>query len=158
MDATTMLSTASLIQKLKSDYPGLIIERGDDFHWSFEKSTITYSDSDPSSLPAHLLHELSHAVLEHKDYTRDIELLGFERDAWAYAQKTLSPKYGHLIADEIIKVSLDSYRDWLHARSTCPACSATGVEIKKTIYGCPVCGGQWRVNEARLCGLRRHAI
>lgn len=153
-----MPSILSLIQKLKSDFPDIQIEKGDDFHWSFKDSTVTYTDNDNKTLPAHLLHEMAHAILGHKAYQRDIQLLGFERDAWAYAKETLSPRYGQRIADEIIKASLDSYRDWLHARSTCPKCSSTGVEIKKAIYGCPVCSGQWRVNEARLCGLRRHSI
>lgn len=148
----------SLIQKLRLDYPSIQIKKGDDFHWSSEDSCVTYSDNGVNGSTAHLLHEMSHAILGHKDYKRDIELLSLERDAWAYAEGVLSPKYKRVIADEIIKTSLDSYRDWLHARSTCPTCSATGIEIKKAIYSCPVCTGQWSVNEARLCGLRRQPI
>jgi DnaJ-class molecular chaperone len=53
---------------------------------------------------------------------------------------------------------MNSYRDWLHARSTCPVCQATGMETKKSIYTCPACRHQWRVNEARICSLRRYHI
>jgi len=146
MDATTM---PSIVEKLAKDYPFIAFVQGDDFHWSPEKTTIYYAD-DSSPL---LLHELGHALLDHKDYDRDVTLLAMERDAW---QKARSLSYEVEITDDIIQDHLDSYREWLHARSTCPGCSATGHQIKKFTYHCVACGTDWRVNEARLCGLKRY--
>lgn len=150
-----MPSTPSLIHSLQLDYPTLVFVAGDDFHWSPKEKTITY-DETRHDASAHLLHELSHAVLEHSDYDRDIELIGLERDAWAHAKTVLGPQYRQSIPAHVIKDSLDTYRDWLHARSTCPTCGANGIEIKKSLYHCIGCGDEWRVNEARLCALRRY--
>lgn len=154
-----MPSTPSLLKSVKHAYPHLTFRKGDDFRWDHEAQTITY----PLSLidnhwNAQLLHEIAHAELHHQSYSRDIELLGKERDAWEHARTHLGPSLGIPIDRETIDAALDSYRDWLHARSTCPACSASGLEVKKHVYECPACRHQWRVNEARLCGLRRYAI
>ena len=80
-----------------------------------------------------------------------------ERQAWDKAID-LADTYDAHIDDSIIETTLDSYRDWLHARSTCPTCSATGLQVKNRTYNCPVCHGQWRVNEARICALRRYNL
>lgn len=105
-----------------------------------------------------LLHELAHAVLKHADYTRDIELIEMERDAWDHARTVLAPRYSVPIDDAIIEDSLDTYRDWLHARSTCPDCQAIGIQIKLHHYRCLACGAQWKVNDARICALRRYKL
>lgn len=151
-----MLSTASLVSRLTTDFPDLHFRPGDAFRWSAEEKTIYYDATSHDN--AALLHEVGHAVLTHSDYSRDIELLQMERDAWNYASTTLSAPYATTISDDTIQESLDSYRDWLHARSTCPACHATGFQTKKQQYCCPACKHNWRVNEARLCGLRRYSV
>lgn len=153
----TMPSIHSLINKLAAEYPQFTFAKGDAFQWSAEHNTITFREDDSDAGPQ-LLHELSHALLQHKTYERDIKLIGLERDAWEYAKETLSENYNTPIADDIIQTSLNSYRDWLHARSTCPTCTATGIEITKKTYRCPACQGEWGVNEARVCGLRRYRI
>lgn len=81
-----------------------------------------------------------------------------ERDAWNRAKTQLGPQYAVDIKDSAIEQALDSYRDWLHARSTCPNCTATGFQTKKQHYSCLACGEKWRVNEARLCGLKRYSL
>ena len=154
---TTMPSIHSLSKKLAVDYPQFIFQEEKDFRWSFEDNTISFSEVG-SDASAQLLHELSHALLHHKTYERDIELIGLERDAWEYAKETLSNLYSTPITNDIVQTSLDSYRDWLHARSTCPTCTATGLEITKNTYRCPACGGEWKENEARICRLRRSRI
>lgn len=149
-----MHSTPSLIHELERDYPQFSFIRGDDFQWSPHTRSITYQ---AKGTVEELLHEVGHALIGHATYSRDIELLRMEREAWSTAEK-LAPHYKLSIDSAVIEAALDSYRDWLHARSTCPTCSATGLEVKKHHYRCPACLGEWQVNEARICGLRRHKL
>ena len=151
-----MLSTTSLLPKLRTNHPDLTFTSGDDFRWSPDSQTVYFIPDSPDV--ATLLHELAHAVLGHADYTRDITLLGMEQDAWQYAVETIAPTYDLEIDDETVQTALDTYRDWLHARSLCPNCGATGLQTKKREYKCPACGQHWRVNEARLCALRRYKL
>ena len=140
----------SIVSKLAKDYPALTFAEGDDFLWSPEVNTIFYKKDSDDAL---LFHEVGHALLEHKDYDRDVTLLTMERDAWDKA-KTLD--YGLKIDETTVQDHLDTYRQWLHARSTCPTCGANGHQVKKLTYHCVACGTDWRVNEARLCGLKRY--
>lgn len=155
MDVTTMLSTASLIKKLKTAYPQFQFKQSSDYLWSPSEQAIYFADGKNGF--EYLLHELSHGLLEHADYNYDVELLAMERAAWDKATE-LAKGYDLAINDDTIESNLDSYRDWLHARSTCPVCKATGLQIKKLTYSCPACSHQWRVNEARVCALRRFSI
>jgi lipopolysaccharide biosynthesis regulator YciM len=104
-----------------------------------------------------LIHELAHALLNHKNYRRDIELIEMETAAWHEA-KQYGEKYNVEIKEDVIQDHLDTYRDWLHARSSCPNCLATGYQTKHLTYECPACTHSWKVNEARLCALRRYGI
>lgn len=149
-----MRSMSSLIHKLKSDYPAMTFFKSDDFAWSPSIRTVSYNPELPHAA-ALTLHELSHGLLDHTEYKRDIELIAFEVAAWEKARE-LAAKYHIDIPENVIEDSLDTYRDWMHARSTCPACSATGYQITRDSYACPACTHEWRVNEARLCALRRY--
>lgn len=149
-----MPSTPSLLDRLTADYPELTFQAGDHDRWSPAEQTVYYDQAAKDS--ATLLHELSHALLKHIDYDKDIGLIDMERDAWAYAADTLGPKYGVAIDDDIVQDSLDSYRDWLHARSTCPTCSSTGIQTQSNGYKCVACRATWLVNDARICALRRY--
>ena len=102
-----------------------------------------------------VLHEVGHALLDHQIYSRDIELLGMERDAWQRAE-VVAADLDLTIPDDVIQTHLDTYRDWLHARSLCPDCTQTGIQIDSAQYECPHCHATWRVNDARTCGLRRY--
>ncbi len=155
MDVIIMPSTTSLIQQLKSDYPEFHFKKAKRFLWSPSEHTVYYTGTDDEY--AYLLHELSHGLLGHVDYTRDVELIAMERAAWDKAV-ALAPTYATRISDGTVETTLDSYRDWLHARSTCPACKATGLQIKQHVYTCPACHHTWRVNEARVCALRRYTV
>lgn len=150
-----MHSINLLIKQLQADYPSISFATSDDFKWSARGATIFY-DPKASEAEAFCLHELSHAVLEHYGYKRDIELLQHERDAWKYAQEVLAVHYSTSVNDNTIQTSLDTYRDWLHARSTCPSCKATGVQVAIREYKCVACSHAWRVNEARMCALKRY--
>lgn len=147
-----MPSTISLIQRLKTDYPQFIFKKSDRFLWSPSERTVFFTGTHNND--AFLLHELSHGLLSHAGYNRDIELIAMERAAWDNAT-TIATAYGYVIDADIIESTLDSYREWLHARSTCPNCKATGLQVKKQTYHCPACQHSWRVNEARVCGLKR---
>ena len=148
-----MAKTSSLIKQLKSSYPQFKFEESDGYSWSPSQNTIFYVANKLD--PAFIVHELAHALLGHTSYNQDIELIPMERDAWGEATK-LGLELGIKIPNETIESNLDSYRDWMHARSTCPDCEATGLQIKKHAYKCPACMKTWRVNDARVCGLKRY--
>lgn len=156
MAVTTMLSTTSLATSLAKDYPEFTFKTGADFYWSPSEKTIYYVDA--SEDIAAFLHELAHGLLEHSDYPRDITLIELERDAWTHAIEIIAPLYEVTIEATIAEAALDSYRDWLHTRSTCPNCQATGVQTKIDTYRCVACRVSWRVNEARICALRRYIL
>jgi hypothetical protein len=151
-----MPSTTSLVIKLQRDFGQFTFTSSDHFHWAPSEQTIYRDESSPDQ--AALLHELSHALLNHTNYARDIQLIEMERDAWEYATSQLAKPYAVAITEEQIQDALNTYRDWLHARSSCPGCKAIGIQLKKDIYKCVVCGNSWRVNEARMCQLRRYKI
>lgn len=161
MDATTTPLTSWLIQTLKELHPDISFTKAEHFSWSPSKHTVFYNAALPNA-EALLLHELAHALLDHRMYRRDVELVAMESDAWEKAQayaKENAPQLRNLqLADEVIQDHLDTYREWLHNRSTCPNCSATGYQDGATTYTCPACSHRWRVNEARVCALRRYSI
>ena len=156
MDATTMRSMSSLTHKLKTDYPAITFFEADDFSWSPQTQTVSYAPKTPNATQL-LLHELSHGLLEHQEYHRDIQLLTMEAAAWENA-KQLADHYNIRVAEAVIQNHLDTYRDWMHARSTCPECTATGYQSSQSTYTCAACTHEWRVNEARLCGLKRFSV
>lgn len=146
-----MPSTDSLLSKLSQDYPKVQFIAGTEFRFSPSEKAVYYLPDGPELL----LHELSHSLLHHAYYIQDIDLLKMERDAWQKAQK-IAPNYGLRIDEPMVQDHLDSYREWLHSRSTCPNCTATGHQTGTKTYHCDACGQDWRVNEARTCGLKRY--
>jgi len=155
MDATTMPSTSPLLNDLMRDYPGITFHAGEQFEWQPNAETVVYDHTDPS-FDARLLHEVGHSRLKHSTYDRDIDLIAMERDAWQEARRQLGPTYGVEISADDIDGDMDTYRDWLHERSTCPYCESNGIQTKKKEYTCVTCRKTWRVNEARTCSLRRY--
>lgn len=150
-----MPSTPTLLDTVIEKYPAITFTAGESFEWKPSKSEIIYDPDDPLH-DSRLLHEIGHAQLKHSSYDRDIDLIAMERDAWQAARMELSPQLGVDIPGEIIHHDMDTYRDWLHERSTCPHCASNGIQIKKQEYKCVTCLGTWRVNEARSCALRRY--
>lgn len=156
MDVIIMPSITFLATRLSKDFPGITFTSGQEFHWSPQSQTIFFNED--VHAPALLLHELAHALLEHRDYQRDIQLIELEREAWRYAKSNLGNRYKIDISDTVIQDSLDTYRDWLYVRSICPECSATGVQTGRSVYTCLACNSRWRVNDARVCALRRYKL
>jgi DnaJ-class molecular chaperone len=154
MDAIIMPSTTSILPDLKSKYPQFKFEPGDNFAWSSSDNVIFYDEKSPD-LSFLLLHELSHALLGHEKYNQDIELIAIERKAWDKTAE-MALDFRLKLPDSLVQSTMDSYRDWLHARSSCPKCHSTGLQTSKNGYNCPVCNNSWQVNEAKTCALRRY--
>ncbi len=151
-----MPSTVSKIDTIIAAYPTLLFETSETFSWSPTRGVIAYIP-DSAETTQRLLHEISHALLKHTAYSKDIELIAMERDAWGYARLKLAPLYDLVITSETIESNLNTYRDWMHARSTCPKCAATGLQTAKTAYTCVACRNTWEVNTAIGCQLRRYS-
>ena len=155
-----MVEISWLIKSLKNnaatsaDLKHLTFQTGEVFQWNHTACAITYNPT-VENAPLYLLHEYSHALLRHKNYQHDIDLIKMERAAWDMA-KSIAPRYDTTINDDLVEDALDTYRDWLHARSQCPQCSATGIQIDSQHYGCLACHTTWHVNTAASCALRRH--
>lgn len=155
MAATTMPSISLLLKALRRDFPRLTFIEGETFSWSPTKQTIRFALKEPHSAER-LLHEVAHAELRHQSYKKDIDLIALERDAWQLVRARLAKKYCIEVGTEAVEAHMDSYRDWLHARSTCPHCTAIGLQTGVKEYTCVACRGKWKVNEARICALRRY--
>lgn len=148
-----MPPTSSLVHNIIAGYPYAFTE-GDDFKWSPDSATIFYPPILSVEDMWSLLHEIAHAELRHTTYTSDIELVRHEAAAWNHATHALAPRYQLAIDEDYIEGHLDTYRVWLHERSTCPQCGQNGLQTKNT-YSCLNCRCLWRANEARICNLRR---
>lgn len=150
--AATTTAFNNLLSALSSAYPHIRFEAGDVFRWSPETKTVSYNAASRDGVS--LLHETAHALLKHRGYQNDVELLRLERAAWTKAEE-LGLLYGVTIDEASVESALDTYRDWLHARSLCPSCQQNGIQLADMNYCCVVCNQQWTVNEARHTGLQR---
>lgn len=160
MAVIIMETITSLVKNLKSSIStephlrSLTLKKGELFSWNHTACVITYNPK-AESADAYLLHEFSHALLQHQEYAHDIDLLKMERAAWDRAI-VVANDFHVKIEDNLIESALDTYRDWLHERSICPTCNATGIETAKQQYECVSCRSSWHVNEAKDCSLRRY--
>lgn len=160
MAVTTMEKITYLAKKLQNNadtiphLKSLILKKDELFSWNHHAYAITYNPSSENAAE-YLLHEYSHALLQHQNYEHDIDLIKLERAAWDKALE-IAPQYAIDIDESLIETSLDSYRDWLHSRSLCPHCHSTGLQASHQDYYCPACTTTWHVNEAKTCALRRY--
>lgn len=141
-----------LLFKVRADFPALTITPGERFSWSPKNREIIYkkgSLNDTANQWA-LLHELGHATLGHNTYKSDFELLQLEVAAWEEAV-VLAKKYQLFIDEDHIQDCLDTYRDWLHRRSTCPTCGNRSLQENAQEYACFNCGCRWHVTASRFC-------
>lgn len=139
-----------LLHYLEQQRPDIAFMQGRSFSWSPKNTTITYCKSTTAESMWSLLHEFAHAELDHTTYATDFELLTLEVAAWETCKKT-AQGLGITIDDDHIEDCLDSYRDWLHRRSTCPTCGSTGLQRTETEYHCHNCYTFWQVSAARFC-------
>jgi hypothetical protein len=141
-----------LIKKLKKVYPDLKFKSGNQFYWSPESKLIIYkaSGDQPQDIWS-LLHETGHALLSHKTYKADYELVKMEVSAWKKA-KELAGTFKIDIDNDHIEDCLDTYRDWLHKRSICPTCGVKSLQQDNyTHYQCYNCHTVWKVSSSRFC-------
>ena len=141
-----------LLANLKKSYPAISFVPGQVFSWSPKTKQViyklVYSDNEVASWS--LLHEVGHALLDHVDYFSDFQLLLIEVSAWEKA-KILAEEFNINIDESHIQDCLDTYRDWLYQRSTCPACTNCSLQINSKTYQCFNCGTVWRVSASRMC-------
>jgi len=152
MDATYWLV------KAREHFPDISFELSDDFRWSPVANTVYIGPVESERDSITLLHEIGHALAGHHGYDQDIDLLKLEREAWLVAQNQIAPLFELTIDSDTIEDALDSYRDWLHARSQCPECEQHGIQESLHTYKCLLCNTSWRVNDARRCGLKRYRL
>ncbi len=156
MDATSSLNKPSWFKQLQLRYRQVTFVPGDSFRWAAAERTLYF---DPRALQTEegsydLLHELGHALLGHASYTYDVTLVQMEAEAWQQAS-LLAEESGMQLSEPYAQASLETYRDWLAKRSTCPTCASTGIQKNKRTYQCINCRCAWRVNDAKFCALRR---
>lgn len=149
----------NLLLKLQKDYPELSFKSGEVFCWSPKTREVLYKEhsvDDDKPLWA-LMHEVAHALLRHENYTNDFELVQLESEAWQKA-RILGRHYKIPIPNEHIQDCLDTYRDWLHARSLCPNCHRNGLEDSSGHYQCLNCPAAWQVTKEKLKRVYRRKL
>ena len=145
-----------LTSQLRIDYPDISFIEGDRASWSAATQTVTFVPHGDKHETYALLHELGHGLLGHQDFDSDVDLLRKETAAWQKARE-LAPTYNIDLDENHVQDCLDTYRDWLHKRSTCVHCHSHGIQKNMRTYVCLNCGSQWHVTSNRLCRpYRRH--
>ena len=147
-----------LIDKLQAAHPQLTFRVADQFCWSPENREIMYIQSaDSQTARWALLHETSHALLNHQTYTNDFELIAMEAAAWQHAQQLAIQLGVGVINDNHMQDCLDTYRDWLHKRCLCPTCGTRCLQENGRRYRCHNCGASWQVTPSRFCRAYRRS-
>lgn len=142
----------NLRAKLQKHLPHTQFTEAAAFYWSPKTNTIYLNSSaldTPEGMWA-LLHEAGHAIKAHQSYKTDAGLLMLEVEAWEIA-KTLGEKWNVFINEDHIQDCLDTYRNWLYARSTCPSCMLNSLQVDETTYMCLNCSTRWSVSASRFC-------
>jgi len=140
-----------VVARLVKDFPEIRFARGKTFCWSPQTRTVTYSSVHSSEVSAwSLFHEVGHALLDHRGYDSDFELLLLEVRAWEKAVE-LAKTYGVEIDSDHVQDCLDTYRDWIHQRSTCPQCGNQSLQEDSRTYRCFNCRSVWKVTASRFC-------
>lgn len=146
----------NFVNRLISEHPDIKFIISARFQWSPEDKVIYYNPTSPKPEWS-LLHELGHVRGGHVSYRSDIGLLKMEVEAWQKARE-LARNYGIQISENHIEKCLDSYRDWLYKRSSCPACSQAGLEKITGQYQCINCSESWQVTPERFCRVYRKTV
>ncbi len=147
------------MEEIIKQFPQFDYEPARMFVWSPSADTIYY---DPKRVKTAngkiaLLHELGHAILQHRTYKYDIELLNMEMDAWDIARE-LAPRFGLKVDEDHAANAISSYDYWLSKRATCPDCNTFTLQSGRNQYKCFACGMQWRVNQRLDRRVKRDTI
>lgn len=143
-------------EQLFSLFPAIEFHQAETFVWAPQQRTVYY---DPKRLSSKrgllaLLHEISHALLDHQTFELDIELLNMEVAAWTKARQ-LAAQHKIAIDEAHIEDCLETYRIWLYKRSRCPNCANTSLQQDVHSYRCFLCGSTWQVAQSRTTQPRR---
>jgi len=152
----SLIDFNSIFSELKNNHPNITFQKSDHSRWSPETKTIHYKVSGKNSLWS-LLHEIGHMVCDHTTYDSDIGLLRMEVAAWKQAREIAS-RFNVVIDEEHIQKCLDTYRDWVYKRSSCPVCTQAGIEKELGLYSCINCPSKWKVSSARFCRPYRKTV
>jgi hypothetical protein len=146
------IRTSQILDQVKVLAPDITYTSSRSFYWSPGSQTIAFKEASLSKNEGiwSLLHETAHALLDHHIYKTDFELLMMEVAAWKHA-KSLGQELGVEIEENYLQDCLDTYRDWLHRRSTCPTCGNVGLQHSPSEYRCHNCHSSWHVTAARFC-------
>jgi hypothetical protein len=145
-----------ILDQLRASFTQYCFEAAPHFAWSPKTQTIYYQPGSMNKADGshRLLHELSHAELGHANYRYDIELIRMEVAAWQHAC-LLAKDLRLRISAKSCDGHLETYRNWLYARSRCPTCQATGLQNNDLAYACSHCRSSWQVPRAQLCRIQR---
>ncbi len=135
------------MNEIIKDFPQFTFIPGRFFVWSPHNKAIHYDTrrvKGNDGLVA-LVHEIGHALLGHRIYKFDMQLIQMEMDAWDVARR-LAAKYGLKVDEDHIARCVDSYDQWLTKRATCPDCQNFSLQRARDEYGCFACGSVWQVN------------
>lgn len=145
-----MDQTVSLLGK---HFPGVTYRKSKQFYWSPKTNEVFYTTlTDPQTGVWSLLHETAHAALGHTMYRADFELVLLEIAAWEKAKDLARELLSMEIDEDHIQDCLDTYRDWLCARSTCPGCGNLALQQSDfRHYQCFNCHARWKVSPSRFC-------
>ncbi len=151
--------TLPSINQLQEDFPSIHLEEAKEFYFSARDKCVYYNKKQVLTEVGmfQLIHEIGHALSNHHHFESGVELLKMETEAWSKAEK-IAKQYDLEIPPALIERCLDSYRDWLHLRSICPECKATGVETDVNLYHCFNCLQKWSVPTDQRTRRYRHKI
>lgn len=146
-----------MVKNIMADYRQFRFAPAKQYKWSPSNSTIYFSKDMAGSKNGlwSLLHELGHALLGHREFSSDIELIKIERAAWDRALM-VAGNYGLSIDENYIEDCMDTYRHWLSERSRCPQCQHTGLQLDGGEYNCINCNCSWQVSDSQACKVVRH--
>jgi hypothetical protein len=147
----------NIIRDILADFPEINFTKSGSFKWDPQTKQVHYKAPSSEADCWSFFHELGHALLDHKTYSSDFELLKMEVLAWQRA-RTLAEKYGFDVSQDHVEQCIDSYRDWLHGRSKCRRCEQSGLEKTPGIYNCFNCDFTWKVSPARFCRVYRKEL
>jgi sulfur relay (sulfurtransferase) DsrC/TusE family protein len=149
MTSHEALKPNDILRSIERTYPHLRFMESSQCMWSPTEKTVYYTPLKSKESLYSLLHEAAHGILQHKTYSYDVDLLLKEVDAWEQA-KQIAKTYSVKIDEDYLESAIDTYRDWLHERSTCPICQVVTLETKPQHYKCINCDNTWAVSAARF--------
>lgn len=143
---------STLLNRCKKQVPAIKFVEASTFYWSPKTRTIYMNKAALGNEEGQwaLLHEVAHASLSHQSYSSDASLLMLEVEAWQTAQ-AMGRELDVQISEDHIQDCLNTYRDWLYARSTCPRCMLNSLQTDDITYVCLNCSTRWSVSQSRFC-------